>query len=212
MSAVLEPPSLIASRLQPELESFALVTLRFPAGRPSDEEFVALCRENEPLCLEIDGNGDLVIMPPGDTETGFEAMDIGTDVNNWNRRTKSGRVGDSNTGFHLPNGAIRAPDVSWVAKERWESLSPEQRKPFAQIVPDFVVELMSPSDRRSDAQAKMREYIDNGIRLGWLIDPRKKQVEIYEPGKEPLILHEPQSLAGDPVLPGFALNLTGIWE
>lgn len=211
MSAVLERLAPLAQD-EPEQELIGSLILRLPDGFLSDEAFLALCRENELLRLERNGNGDLVIMPPGDTETGFDNADILGDLILWNRQAKAGRAGDSNTGFRLPNGAVRAPDASWVAKDRWKALAPEQRKPFAQIAPDFAVELMSPSDRRSETQAKMREYQDNGVRLGWLIDPARKEVEVYEPGKEPVILHEPQSVAGDPVLTGFVLNLTEIWE
>ena len=114
---------------------------------------------------------------------------------------------DSSTGFRLPNGADRSPDVSWVRRERWESLTPQQRKGFLPLCPDFVVELRSESDSLTKLQAKMGEYIDNGAKLGWLIDPQNRRVEIYRPGRDVEVLENPTNLSGEDVLPGFILNL-----
>lgn len=151
-------------------------------------------------------------MPPTGGETGNRNSEINADFVIWNRQTQLGKVFDSSTCFKLPNGADRSPDVAWVAKERWEDLIPEQREKFPPLAPDFVLELMSPTDSLEAAQAKMREYIDNGVRLGWLIDRKQRQVEIYRPGYPPEILQTPAALSEESVLPGFVLNLEWFWQ
>jgi Uma2 family endonuclease len=130
----------------------------------------------------------------------------------WNRQNNLGKAFDSSTGFKLPNGATRSPDVSWIKIERWNALTPEQRKRFLPLCPDFVIELVSESDDLTDTQAKMREYIANGLRLGWLINPKNKQVEIYHQNQEIEILQSPLSLSGEDVLPGFILDLQPIFS
>jgi Uma2 family endonuclease len=147
----------------------------------SDEQFYQLCCNHPDLQFERSATGDLIIMSPTGGETSKRNSDINADLVFWNRRTGLGYVFDSNGGFILPNGAIRAPDLSWVQKDRWDVLPLEQREKFPPICPDFVVELMSKSDRLSVIQAKMSEYMENGAQLGWLINPEAKQVEIYRP-------------------------------
>ena len=132
-------------------------------------------------------------------------------ANNWNQRKNLGVAFGYSAGFILPNGAMRSPDVSWIKKERWEALTPEQQSKFAPICPDFVIELMSPSDSLSLTQAKMQEYQDNGARLGWLINRRDRQVEIYRIGQPVEILQSPDFLSGEEVLPEFVLDLALIW-
>lgn len=130
----------------------------------------------------------------------------------WNRQTQLGKTFDSSGGFHLPNGADRSPDASWISRERWEALTPEEQEGFAPICPDFVVELRSKSDNMEPLRAKMREYMDNQARLGWLIDRKNRKVEIYRQGRDVEVLDNPTSLSGEDVLPGFVLDLTEVWQ
>ena len=210
MGVVLEKEMRVQSDEEPRSYLTAPVTLVLPTGFWSDQDFLAICQANEAIRLERNGNGDL-IMTPGDAGASRGNADIVGDLVIWNRRTKTGYVTESSAMYELPNGALYAPDAAWSLCERWDALTPEQERFPTQLVPDFVVELMSPSDRLGDARAKMREYRDNGVRLGWLINPRKKQVEIYELGKEPQILSAPKTVSGHPVLADFTADLTEIW-
>ena len=148
-------------------------------------------------------------------QTGGETGNYNSGLNGelwiWNKQTKLGKTFDSSTGFKLPNGANRSPDAGWISLERWNSLTREEIATFLPLCPDFVIELLSPSDTLKATCEKMAEYLDNGTRLGWLINPRSKQVEIYRPGKEVEILESPESLSGETVLPGFVLNIGEIW-
>ncbi len=150
-------------------------------------------------------------MAPTGGETGNRNAEFLIDFGIWNRQTNRGKLFDSSTGFRLPNGAHRSPDVAWVSLEKWEQLTSEQKQKFPPLAPDFVLELLSPSDSLSVTQNKMREYIENGVRLGWLINQRNQQVEIYRPGQEVELLVAPESLSGENVLPELILNLTWIW-
>lgn len=172
----------------------------------TDEQFAAVCRANPDVKFEQNSKGELVIVAPTGGETGNENFEMSADFAIWNRQTQLGVGFDSSTCFKLPNQAKRSPDVAWIAKERWEALSLEDRKKFPPIAPDFVLELLSPSDSLPELQAKMREYMENGVRLGWLIDPETKQVEIYRQGQVVEILQSPTSLSGEDVLPGFVLE------
>jgi Uma2 family endonuclease len=185
--------------------------LRFhPELKLSDRTFARLCRANPDLRLERTAKGDLVIMPPAGTESGGRNMKLSTRIGVWSERTGLGCAFDSSTGFTLPNGAIRSPDVSWVAQARLDALTAEQKAGFAPLCPDFVVELRSPSDGRQALRAKLREYIAQGSRLGWLIDPLRREVEIYRPDQPVELLEDPQTLSGEDVLPGLTLDLKGI--
>jgi Uma2 family endonuclease len=177
----------------------------------NDEQFFQLCRKNSDLRFERNAQGDITIMAPAGSETGARNSDLNADLVFWNRRKKLGIVFDSSSGFKLPNGCDRSPDASWIAKERWETLTPQQRAKFAPICPDFVIELMSPSDNLKVTQAKMQEYQDNGARLGWLINRKDREVEIYRIGKPKEILKVPIALSGEDVLPEFVLSLGDIW-
>ena len=139
----------------------------------TDDKFYQLCRNNPEIKFERNAKGEVIIMSPTGGETGNRNSEINADFVIWNRRTKLGKVFDSSTCFKLPNGADRSPDVAWIKQERWDSLKPEQRQKFPPICPDFVVELMSPTDRLTVTQAKMEEYRKNGVRLGWLINPQQ---------------------------------------
>jgi Uma2 family endonuclease len=177
----------------------------------TDEQFYQLCIANRELKLERTSKGDLIIMPPTGGGTGKRNSDINLDLGLWNRQTQLGVVFDSSTCFQLPNGAKFSPDAAWIPSAKWESLTPEQQEKFPPICPDFVIELRSPSDPLKPLQEKMQEYINNGTRLGWLINRKNRQVEIYRPGQEKEILDNPTTLSGEDVLPGFVLDLSLIW-
>jgi Uma2 family endonuclease len=177
----------------------------------TDEKLFQLCQQNRDLRFERSAQGDITIMAPEGSDTGMRNLGLGSSLWNWNQSKNLGVAFGSSAGFILPNGAMRSPDVSWITKERWEALTPEQQSRFAPICPDFVIELMSPSDSLSLTQAKMREYQENGARLGWLINPRDRQVEIYRIGQPVEILEYPISLSVEEVLPEFVLELRSIW-
>ena len=189
------------------------ITLQIPKSlKFTDDKFVEMVAANKDLRLELSSQGELSIMSPTGGETGDRNLELGGQVWFWNRQNGLGKAFDSSTGFKLPNGATRSPDVSWIKIERWNALTPEQRKRFLPLCPDFVVELVSESDDLADTQAKMREYIANGLRLGWLINPKNKQVEIYRPNQEIEVLQSPANLSGENVLPGFILDLQPIFS
>lgn len=173
----------------------------------TDEQFFQVCQNNRDLRFERTASGELVIMPPTGGETGNRNFEIVVQLGIWNKKHNLGVGFDSSTGFKLPNGANRSPDASWVLKERWEALTQQQRQKFLPLCPDFVVELCSPSDSVKQTQAKMQEYIDNGARLGWLINTKARRVEIYRLNQNVEILEQPATLSGEDVLPGFILDL-----
>jgi Uma2 family endonuclease len=173
----------------------------------SDEQFYQLCQANHNWQLERTAKGELIIMPPVGGVSGNREADLNGQVWFWNRQTQRGRVFSSSTIFRLPNGGDRSPDVAWVTNERWESLSLEAQEKFPPICPDFVIELRSRTDSLEDLQAKMQEYLNSGLRLGWLINPQAQQVEIYRPNQTVEIVQLPASLSGEAVLPGFVLDL-----
>ena len=181
------------------------------AFKVSHEQFQQLAFANRDLRLERTATGELIVMPPTGSDTGYRNLDIEGQLWLWNRQTKLGVVFDSSTGFHLPNDADRSPDASWVKLERWEALTLEDREGFAPICPDFVVELRSPSDSMETLRAKMREYMENQAQLGWLIDRKNRKVEIYRQGQNVEVLDNPTTLSGEDVLPGFVLDLTEVW-
>ena len=178
----------------------------------TSEQFYQLCEENPDLKLERSANGELIVMPPTGGETGKRNLTAGAQLWTWNEQTELGEAFDSSTGFTLPNKADRSPDASWVEKSRWSALTPEQREKFIPLCPDFVLELVSPRDSLKKTQEKMQEYLENGCRLGWLINRKKREVEIYRPGQDVEVLQSPLTLSGENVLPGFVLNLQKIWN
>jgi Uma2 family endonuclease len=178
-----------------------------PVVHLTDEQFYDLCMANRDLKLERNKEGELIVVSPVGGESGNQEADLIVDVGIWNRQTQLGKVFSSSTIFRLPNGAERSPDVAWVQLERWEALTPEQRVKFPPLVPDFAIELRSQTDRLKPLQEKMLEYLENGLRLGWLIDPQGQQVEIYRPGKPVEVVRLPAKLSGESVLPGFVLTL-----
>lgn len=177
----------------------------------TDEQFYQLCQANPDVKFERNANGKISIMSPTGGETGNRNFEIGANFAIWNRQTGLGVCFDSSTGFKLPNGATRSPDVAWIAHARWNALTPEQKEKFPPISPDFVLELMSPSDTLEETQTKLQEYIKNGVRLGWLIDRKTRRVEIYRIEQPVEILEDPTHLSGEDVLPGFILDLSIVW-
>ena len=199
-------------KAQPTIESSLLLLHLHPVIDMTDSQFFELCQMNRDLRIEQTAKGDLIIMPPTGGETSHRNIDLATVVNLWAKQEGSGVTFDSSGGFTLPSGATRSPDVAWVKRSRLVTLTPEQKKKFIPLCPDFVLELRSASDRVSNLQDKMQEYIDNGAQLGWLIDPEEKQVYIYRPDSEVECLEHPKTLSGEPVLPGFVLDLQEIWN
>ena len=177
----------------------------------SKEEFAILAQTYPDLRMELTQAGEIVIMPPVKSRTGRRNADLTADLVIWNRVTKKGIVFDSSAGFTLQNGAERSPDASWVEASRWEALSEEQKDDFAPLCPDFVIELRSKTDRLSKLREKMQEYAASGARLGWLIDPQSRRVEVYRPGQDVQALDAPDTVSGDPELPGFVLDLGPVW-
>lgn len=178
-----------------------------PAVRLTDEQFYQICMANRDLSLELTAEGELIIVPPVGGESGNHEARLITDLEIWNRQTKLGVVFSSSTVFRLPNGAKRSPDAAWVKLSRWEALTPEERKRFPPLVPDFLIELRSESDRLNFLQDKMQEYLDNGLRLGWLINPPYGEMEIYRQGQPKEIVTMPSMLLGEDILPGFELQV-----
>ncbi|XQQ07145.1 MAG: Uma2 family endonuclease [Leptolyngbya sp. IPPAS B-1204] len=183
-----------------------------PPFELTDEAFYQLCRNNPDSKFERTSNGELVVMSPVGGEGGRREADLIIDLGLWNRQNSLGVVFSSSSGFKLPNGANRSPDAAWVKQVRWDALTSEQKRRFPPIAPDFVIELRSESDELEVLRAKMREYIDNGVLLGWLINPQDRQVEIYRPGQPVEVLDAPVSLSGEDLLPGFVLDLSRIFE
>jgi len=190
------------------------MTVATPDLRPfaiTDEKFWELCVANPEMRLERTAEGKVIIMPPVAADTGARNSEVTGQLWLWNRKTGLGKVFDSSAGFVLPNGAIRSPDSAWVRQERWDALTRQEQSHFPPLSPDFVVELRSRSDKLADARNKMLEYIENGARLGWLIDPKEQRVYIYRPNQAVEVLDDPETVSGETVLPGFTLELGGIF-
>ena len=187
--------------------------IAIPKGfKVTPEQFEQLAYAEQLARMELTKDGELIVMSPTGGEAGEKNFNLYIDLGIWNRQTKLGKAFDSSTVFVLPNGARRSPDVSWIRLERWNALTLKEKQGFPPIAPDFIIELVSPSDmknqRYEDLQAKMQEYLDNGVKLGWLIEPEAKTVEIYRVGQHIEILNNPQTLSGEDVLPGFILDLS----
>jgi Uma2 family endonuclease len=182
-----------------------------PVIKLTDDQFYQLCQVNPNIKLERNAFGELLIMPPTGGETGKRNATLISRFIVWNEEAQLGEVFDSSTCFKLPNGADRSPDVSWVRQDRWDALTPAEKEKFPPIAPDFVLELMSPSDSLKATQAKMQEYMDNGVKLGWLINRQNRTVEIYCQGQPVEVLQLPVMLSGEEILLGFRLNLNFVW-
>ncbi|MBT9311669.1 Uma2 family endonuclease [Leptothoe kymatousa] len=179
--------------------------------RVNPEQFGQFTQANPELRMELTAQGKIIVMSPTGSEGGSRNAEASADIVIWNRQTGLGKVFDSSSGFQLPNGAIRSPDTAWIAKGRWDALTPEQRRGFAPICPDFVLELASESDAVSVLQSKMREYVENGARLGWLIVPKAGWAEIYRGDQSVERLDKPKTLSGETVLPGFLFPVETIF-
>jgi Uma2 family endonuclease len=178
----------------------------------TQDQFFDLCQQNRKLRLERTANGELILMPPAGGDSSSQSLSIAAQLYAWSKRIGKGRVFDSSAGFILPNGANRSPDAAWLTDEQLATITPEQMRKFPPVCPYFLVESLSPSDSLTQTQAKMEEYLANGTKLGWLIDPSKNQVHVYRPGQPVQVLDNPQTLAGDPELPGFVLDLEPVWR
>jgi Uma2 family endonuclease len=200
----------IRSKPRGERTTIAL-TVPIPSSlRVSPRGFQRICALNRDLRLERTTKGELIVTPPTGSETGEKNGRLTYSLMKWTIQDGSGKCFDSSTGFTLPNGAVRSPDASWIGLDRWNALSLEQKRTFAPICPDFVVELRSPSDDKKDLHEKMKEYISQGSRLGWLIDPLERSVEIHRRDRAVEVLNDPEFLSGEDVLPGFTLEMKGI--
>jgi len=210
MSSVLTPSA--QSESSETLDSLPAMVVHLGPLRPriTDAEFEEFCAQNPELRIEMTSEGEMIIMLPVTPEGGNRNFRLTGRFAAWVEADGTGVGFDSSAGFTLPNGAKRSPDVSWIRKERWDVLTPEQRNEFTHICPDFVVELRSKSDRLRTLQKKMEEYLANGAQLGWLIDPIRRQVHVYRPDAQAVILDHPPTISGEPLLPGFILKLDGI--
>ena len=208
-------PQRDVEEIQAQPEPYGPIVLRLhPAVQLTDDLLAALSSQNGALRLERNAQGELEILPPTHGETGTKNFEINVDFGIWVRADGTGRGFDSSTGFDLPNGSNRSPDLSWVLKSRLAELTEEEKRGFLPLCPDFVLEIRSGSDRLRRIQRKMEEYIANGTRLGWLIDSvgRRHRVYVYRPGAEVEVLERPETISGEPELPGFTLDLQTIWE
>ena len=182
-----------------------------PVIEMSEAQFLAFCEINKEVRIERTAGGEIEIMPPAGMYTGAQNSGLTAQVWSWARRDSTGVAFDSSAGFTLSNGAVRSPDASWVLKSRLEELTAEDKRGFGHICPDFVIELRSPTDRLSVLRAKMEEYMENGARLGWLLDSESRRVYVYRPNLEAQILENPETVSAEPELAGFALELEDVW-
>jgi Uma2 family endonuclease len=183
-----------------------------PAVAMTQDQFFDFCQQNADKRFERTAEGELIIMAPSGGEAGFQDAEVCRQLGNWARAVGKGKVSGSSGGYILPNSANRAPDASWISPEQLAPLTAEQRKKFLPLCPYFLIEVLSPSDSLKKTQEKMEEYITNGCQLGWLIDPGKVQVHVYRPGQPVQVLDNPQTVSGDPELPGFVLDLDPVWR
>jgi Uma2 family endonuclease len=199
-----------------------LLTIPIPEGQQSvhlppgtldwsEDEFFRFCAANRDLRIERTANGEIVVMSPAGGYSGYRGMEVAQQLGAWAKTDKTGIAFDSSAGFRLPNGAMRSPDAAWVRLSRLQGLTHREKEQFIPLCPDFVIEVASPSDTISALREKMREYVQTGLRLGWLILPASKQVEVYTPS-DVRVLESPSTLSGDSVLPGFTLELALIWN
>ena len=178
----------------------------------SDDDFFEFCGLNRDWRIERTSNGEVILMAPTGGQSGRRNFNLTASFGGWVKADGTGMGFDSSTGFILPNGATRSPDVAWVKLSRWNALTEKEQKKFPPLCPDFVVELRSETDSLPDLLAKMKEYMDNGAELGWLLDPFEKKVYIYRPGAEVECLDNPATVSGDPLLAGFVLNPRELWD
>lgn len=203
----------MSATVQVATSEYGMMPIVFPhLPRMSDDVFFEFCQQNENWKIEMNRRGKIIIMPNTGGKTGARNSKIIFQLQSWTFSNRNGEVFDSSTTFRLPNTAKRSPDASWVAIDRWDALTEEQKEKFPPLCPDFVIELRSRSDALKKLQSKMNEYIENGAQLGWLIDPTTRKVYVYHPNGAVEVLDNPQTVTGDPVLPGFKLDLTDIFN
>lgn len=204
--------TLTPPRVERTTDTTLPIVLRLsPVIEMTEDQFLAFCEQNHETRIERTAGGELEIMPPVGLYTGNKELDIAAQLRNWARRDSNGVAFGPSAGFTLPNGAVRSPNASWIPKSRLAELTDDDKSGFGHICPDFVVELRSRSDRLSVLRAKIDEYIQNGARLGWLLDPQDRQVYLYRPNSEVEILENPETISGDPELAGFTLELKDVW-
>lgn len=206
--------STMIQNFNPEVEPyFSSLRLKMaPAVPMTQEQFFDFCQQNRRIRFERTAKGELIVMPPAGGESSAQNLSVAAQLYFWTRQDGTGKAFDSSGGFILPNGANRSPDASWVLLSRLIGFSKEQLRKFLPLCPDFVVEVLSPSDSLQQTLEKMEEYMNNGAKLGWLINPRQNQVCVYRPGQQVQILENPTSLAGDPELASFVLDLEPVWR
>ncbi len=209
MATLAQPP---APAIEQEETSDLPLTLHLPGGADMDDrQFIEFCRLNEPYGIEQAASGEIIVMSPLGGATGYRESEIGYQLVSWSKRDGTGVVFTSDTLFKLPNGGRRGPDAAWIQRRRLAGLTPEESEGLLPVVPDFIVELISPSDRVSHSEAKMRMWIELGVRLAWMIDPKRRTVEVYR--EDGVQTHEnPATVSGDPVLLAFVLDLEPIWS
>jgi Uma2 family endonuclease len=183
----------------------------FSPMKLSDEQFESLARNHPDLNLELSAEGELIIVAPTLPDTGWKNADLIFYLTEWSKKDNTGLVFDSSSLFTFPNGAKRSPDAAWVKREKWDAVSPQEKRRFSRLVPDFVVELRSISDSLETLQRKMAEYMSNGVRLGWLIDPEEKRVHIYRANGDVEVHDDPETVSGEDILPGFELPVRELW-
>ena len=198
----------------PALPSMGALVLRWATlqHKLTDDDFFKLCRQNRELRIEMTKEGDMIVMMPTGGEGGNRNYNLIVEFGIWAKQEGTGVGFDSSTGFKLPNGAKRSPDLSWIRRKRWTAIPKKLRQKFPPICPDFVVELRSETDDLEVVKAKMEEYLENGTQLGWLIDPLEKKVHVYRPNEDVKTLNRPKTISGEPLLPGLKLKLTGILD
>ncbi|MDQ3584136.1 MAG: Uma2 family endonuclease [Acidobacteriota bacterium] len=202
----------MSQTLTVEPQPATALTLNIKSVGLTEEQFELLCRDNRDLRIELTAEGELIVMPPTGPMTGWRNSKIIQRLANWAEADGTGLCFDSSTLYTLPNKAKRSPDASWISRERFEALPRKERDKFSHICPDFVIELRSLTDRLATVKKKMQEYLDNGALLGWLIDPLERRVYVYRPGQPVECLDDPETVTGDPVLPGFLFRPREIWE
>lgn len=201
----------VSTRLKKKEDWPVVLDFKALARKMDADDFFQFCRDNADYRIERTRKGELVVMPPTGGDTGVSNFELTGVFREWVKKDQGGKGFDSSTGFHLPDGADRSPDLAWVKLERWQSLTPEQRGKFPPLCPDFVVEIRSKSDSLRDLQDKLEEYLENGVQLGWLLDPQERKVYVYRPAQSVECLEDPATLSGEPLLKGFVLTLAEIW-
>lgn len=205
--------SVVENLLKTDVVNHSEIVIKLRPDTPlSDDEFFDFCQKFPIEHVEQTAEGEIIIMPPTGFETGDSNSELNMQLRIWSKKDGRGRTTDSNGGYILPNGAKRAPDAAWILKTRVDQIPKKKRAKFLPLCPDFIVEMTSPSDGLKDVQEKMREYIENGAQLGWLIHAKTKQIFVYRPDSEVETLENPETVSGEPLLTDFKLDVREIWS